>query len=119
MCLVSVQALFQCKNEAKEIILLSLRQAKFEANEHSKRHEIISPKESSSMQSFFKTIIDKCDGCERIIIEDQDRFCKTYANPAAKWRNGICNFATHAKPEIIVQTVRINPLKASKRASGK
>jgi len=76
-------------------------------------------KESDDMQSFFKPIIEKCDGCERIIAEDNERFCKTYANPEAKWRNGFCNFATHAKPEIIVQKVRINPLKASKRASGK
>ena len=71
------------------------------------------------MQSFFKPIIDKCVGCERIILEADETFCKTYANPEAKWRNGFCNFATHAKPEIVVQTVRVNPLKASKRASGK
>ncbi|MBW2506238.1 MAG: PxxKW family cysteine-rich protein [Deltaproteobacteria bacterium] len=71
------------------------------------------------MQSFFKPIVEKCEGCERIIAEENDKFCKTYANPAAKWRNGFCNFATHAKPEIVVQTVRVNPLKASKRASGK
>jgi hypothetical protein len=45
------------------------------------------------MQSFFKPIIEKCDGCERIIAEDNERFCKTYANPEAKWRNGFCNFA--------------------------
>jgi hypothetical protein len=75
-------------------------------------------KESSIMQSFFKAIIEKCDGCERIVAEDNEKFCRTYANPEAKWRNGLCNFATHAKPEIIVQKVRVNPLKASKRASG-
>ena len=71
------------------------------------------------MESFFKPIIEKCDGCERIILEDNERFCKTYANPEAKWRNGLCNFATHAKPEITVVTVKVNPLKASKRASSK
>lgn len=70
------------------------------------------------MQSFFKPIIENCDGCERIVVEDSDKYCKTYANPAAKWRNGLCNFATHAKPEIKVQKIRVNPLKASKRASG-
>jgi len=70
------------------------------------------------MQSFFKPIIEKCDGCERITIENKDNYCKTYANPAAKWRNGLCNFATHVKPEIKVQKIRINPLKASKRALG-
>ncbi|MDH3347484.1 MAG: PxxKW family cysteine-rich protein, partial [Desulfobulbaceae bacterium] len=35
--------------------------------------------------------------------------------PEAKWRLGMCNFATHAKPEIKVVKVKINPLKASKR----
>jgi hypothetical protein len=39
--------------------------------------------------------------------------------PETKWRIGICNFATHAKPEIAVVTIRVNPLKAAKRASAK
>ena len=65
----------------------------------------------------FKPIIDKCEGCERIVEEDGVKHCRTYVNPEAKWRLGICNFATHQKPEIQVATVRINPLKASKRAS--
>ena len=71
------------------------------------------------MQSFFKPVIEKCDGCARIVEEANEKFCQTYANPEAKWRNGFCNFATHAKPEIVVQTIRVNPLKASKRASAK
>ena len=45
---------------------------------------------------------DKCEGCERIVEEDGVKYCKTYVNPEAKWRLGICNFATHAKPEIKV-----------------
>ena len=65
----------------------------------------------------FKPIIDKCIGCERVVEKDGVTYCKTYANPEAKWRLGICNFATHQKPEIVVAKVRINPLKASKRAS--
>ena len=65
----------------------------------------------------FQAVIDKCEGCERIVEEDSTSYCKTYVNPAAKWRLGICNFATHAKPEIKVVKVRINPLKAAKRAS--
>ena len=65
----------------------------------------------------FQAVIDKCEGCERIVEEDSVSYCKTYVNPAAKWRLGICNFATHAKPEIKVVKVRINPLKAAKRAS--
>ena len=65
----------------------------------------------------FQAVIDKCDGCDRIVEENSTNYCKTYVNPAAKWRLGICNFATHAKPEIKVVKVRINPLKAAKRAS--
>ena len=67
----------------------------------------------------FKPVIEKCTGCERIVEESGTQFCKTYMQPEAKWRVGICNFATHAKPEIEVVTIRVNPLKAAKRASAK
>ena len=67
----------------------------------------------------FEPVIDKCEGCERIVAEDGASFCSTYKHPAAKWRLGICNFATHTKPEIKVVKVRINPLKAAKRASSR
>jgi len=65
----------------------------------------------------FQPVIDQCEGCDRIVEQDTTRYCKTYVNPAAKWRLGMCNFATHAKPEIKIVKVRINPLKAAKRAS--
>ncbi len=65
----------------------------------------------------FQPVIDKCEGCERIVEENSVRFCTTYVSPEAKWRMGMCNFATHAKPEIKTVKVRINPLKAAKRAS--
>ncbi len=65
----------------------------------------------------FQPIIDKCEGCERIVEDDGNQYCQTYLFPKAKWKLGICNFATHAKPEIIVTNVRVNPLKAAKRAS--
>ena len=65
----------------------------------------------------FQPIIEKCEGCERIVEDTGKHFCKSYINPEAKWRLGICNFATHAKPEIKITKVRINPLKAAKRAS--
>ncbi len=67
----------------------------------------------------FQPIIEKCDGCDRVVEKNSSQYCKTYADPAAKWRLGICNFATHAKPEIEVVTVRVNPLKAAKRANSK
>jgi len=65
----------------------------------------------------FKPVIKECEGCERIVEESGAQFCKSYINPESKWRLGICNFATHAKPEIKIVKVRINPLKAAKRAS--
>lgn len=65
----------------------------------------------------FKTVIDKCEGCERVIEVETARYCRTYTDPAAKWKNGLCNFATHVKPEINTASVKVNPLKAAKRAS--
>ena len=65
----------------------------------------------------FQAVVDQCEGCERIVAQEAGKFCDTYVNPAAKWRLGMCNFATHAKPEVAVATVRVNPLKASKRAA--
>jgi hypothetical protein len=67
----------------------------------------------------FNPIIDKCEGCERVIEVESQKICKTFTSPAAKWKLGLCNFATHVKPEIITSTVKVNPLKASKRAMGK
>jgi hypothetical protein len=66
---------------------------------------------------FFKSVIDKCEGCERIVTVAEDRYCRTYADPPAKWKQGICNFATHVKPEITTTAIKVNPLKAAKRAS--
>ena len=65
----------------------------------------------------FQPIIEQCDGCERIVEEKSTKYCRTYRSPEAKWRLGLCNFATHAKPELKLVKVRVNPLKASKRAS--
>jgi hypothetical protein len=67
----------------------------------------------------FKPVIEQCNGCERTIEEGGSTYCKTYVNPEAKWKLGICNFATHQRPEIKVTKVRVNPLKAAKRASKK
>ena len=65
----------------------------------------------------FKPVVEQCEGCERMVEREGNSYCKTYVDPAAKWKLGICNFATHKKPEIKVAKNRINPLKASKRAS--
>lgn len=65
----------------------------------------------------FQPIIDKCEGCGRIVESESAKFCRSYVSPASKWKLGFCNFATHAKPELNVIKIRVNPLKAAKRAS--
>ena len=65
---------------------------------------------------YFKPVIEKCKGCDRIVDLGNAIYCGTYAFPDAKWKTGICNFASHAKPDISVSKIKINPLKASKRA---
>ncbi|MBU0484315.1 MAG: PxxKW family cysteine-rich protein [Proteobacteria bacterium] len=67
----------------------------------------------------FSPVIDKCESCERIIEVESIKYCSSYTLPAAKWRQGMCNFATHIKPEVITSKIKVNPLKASKRAMGK
>lgn len=64
----------------------------------------------------FSPISEKCEGCERVIEAASVKYCQTYVSPEAKWRLGLCNFATHVKPEIATSKTKVNPLKASKRA---
>jgi len=65
----------------------------------------------------FQPVIEKCQGCGRVVEENGVEYCRSYVSPEAKWKLGLCNFATHAKPEINIVKTRINPLKAAKRAS--
>jgi hypothetical protein len=60
--------------------------------------------------------VEPCQGCERTITVGDMVYCQAYPDPAAKWRFGKCNFATHVKGEAEIE-VKLNPLKASKRAS--
>jgi hypothetical protein len=64
-------------------------------------------------------IVEACQGCDRTVTVGEVTYCKTYPDPAAKWRFGACNFATHIKSESKEDGKKINPLKASKRASAK
>lgn len=61
-------------------------------------------------------IVEQCEGCGRIKEFEGDKYCGTYPQPVTKWRLGVCNFSTHVK---ITGTNKgkVNPLKASKRAS--
>ena len=59
--------------------------------------------------------VEPCEGCDRTVTAGDMVYCQSYPDPAAKWRYGKCNFATHIKGEAKVE-VKLNPLKASKRA---
>ena len=47
----------------------------------------------------FQPLSDNCTGCERVVLTE-DR-CSAFISPAAKWRNGNCNLATHVKEEAV------------------
>ena len=61
-------------------------------------------------------VIEKCEGCDRVRTFEEQQFCGSYPNPAKKWFDGRCNFATHIKTETS-KAAKVNPLKASKRAA--
>lgn len=48
-------------------------------------------------------IVKECTGCEKI---DGD-VCSIWANPAAKWRLGVCASATHVKPETKAEAAKV------------
>ncbi len=62
-------------------------------------------------------VIDKCQGCERIVEGTIGQVCSVAPSPQQKWKSGLCNFATHQKIEIKSVEAKVNPLKASKKAS--
>ena len=63
-------------------------------------------------------VVEKCEGCAHIISIGEQRLCKRYPSPAAKWLLGECNLATHFQREEKKEEAKmINPLKASKRMS--
>jgi hypothetical protein len=64
-------------------------------------------------------IVDNCEGCDRIVEGSIGKICSAYPAPDKKWLSGICNFATHAKVEIKTEDLKVNPLKASKKAVAK
>jgi len=66
------------------------------------------------------SIVESCEGCNRIQEFETGKFCSSYAEPGMKWKNGQCNFATHIVKESAAPKKVVNALKASKRkATGK
>lgn len=61
--------------------------------------------------------IDKCEGCDRLRSFENQTFCSSYPEPDKKWVGGRCNFATHVKTETSGKKAKVNPIKASKRAT--
>lgn len=65
-----------------------------------------------------REIVEQCDGCSRTTQFDSGWYCTACPEPKKRWKNGNCNMATHIKATAEAGT-KINPLKASKRASKK
>ena len=63
-----------------------------------------------------EAIVEKCEGCDRVVSFEDIKYCPSYAQPAKKWARGTCNFATHIYTES-AKAKKVNPLKASKRAA--
>lgn len=61
-------------------------------------------------------IVPQCEGCGHILDCDGKKYCKSYADPSAKWMFGTCNLATHIQRKL-ADTKKVNPLKASKKAA--
>lgn len=61
-------------------------------------------------------IVDQCDGCQRITEYPTGKYCMSFLDPSIKWKNGVCNMATHIQINTKKETNKINPLKASKRS---
>lgn len=64
-------------------------------------------------------IVEKCNGCNKILELPTGTYCRVYPDPAAKWGARSCPTASHLKLEVKESTQKVNPLKASKRASKK
>ena len=65
------------------------------------------------------SIVENCQGCGHIKEYPTGQYCMSYPEPAAKWRHGRCNFATHIQDDGPKEVKKVNALKASKRkASG-
>lgn len=46
-----------------------------------------------------RPIVEKCDGCDRILAAGEIKTCSAFAFPDTKWRLGNCSMATHVKDE--------------------
>ncbi|MCP4681423.1 MAG: hypothetical protein GY864_03735 [Desulfobacterales bacterium] len=63
------------------------------------------------------SIVEQCEGCDRLGDFSAGSYCLVFPDPSAKWRMGNCNMATHLKVAKKKSNGKVNPLKASKRGS--
>ena len=63
-----------------------------------------------------QNIIEMCEGCGHVVEGSIGPVCVKAPTPLKKWSTGLCNFATHRKVEVEISNVKVNPIKASKRA---
>ena len=61
------------------------------------------------------TIIEQCEGCQKVNDYPTGKYCFVSPDPAAKWHVGSCNMASHLKETGKKGNGKLNPLKASKR----
>ncbi|RLC01401.1 MAG: hypothetical protein DRI57_31155 [Deltaproteobacteria bacterium] len=64
-------------------------------------------------------IVEQCNGCNRSAEFASGWFCTASPEPSIKWKNGKCNLASHVTTTANENKIKINPLKASKRAHKK
>ena len=64
-------------------------------------------------------IVEQCKGCNRTVEISAGWYCTACPEPTVKWKSGNCNLASHVTTETSAKAAKINPLKASKRASKK
>jgi len=62
-------------------------------------------------------IVEECNGCNRSAEFSSGWYCTICPDPSLKWKTGNCNIASHVAKSPGVQQAKVNPLKASKRAS--
>jgi len=61
-------------------------------------------------------VVEQCQGCNRGSEFSSGWYCTSCPEPSVKWKNGNCNLASHVSSATNTTKVKVNPLKASKRA---
>jgi hypothetical protein len=60
-------------------------------------------------------IIERCEGCYRIEVWPEGKYCSACPAPESKWTRNFCNMASHGEKLEIEETKHVDPIKASKR----